>query len=130
MTFGGQEWRPVQTCSREDTPTPYAYKRAVRILLECFLVTVCGCRPFEKVHTCFCTKNGRSGVIRQTTIEARAVLGSVYTKRQRHVCDITPNKMQCSGTTLQCRSRMGFATHFQASPLISMRAESLASSQR
>ena len=56
VTFGDQEWRPVQTCSREDTPTPYAYKRAVHILLECFLVIVCGCRPFEKVHTCFCTK--------------------------------------------------------------------------
>ena len=35
------------------------------------------------------------------------ILRSVYNKRQRPVCDITPNKMQCSGTTLQWCSRMG-----------------------
>ena len=44
--------------------------------------------------------------------------GPVYTKRQRQRCEHT-------GMTLQ----NGVATHFQASPLISMRAESQASSQ-
>ena len=46
------------------------------------------------------------------------MLGPVYTKRQRQHCDH-------SAITLQ----NGFATHFQASPLISMRTELLASSQ-
>ena len=45
-------------------------------------------------------------------------LGSVYTKRQRQRCDNSAMMLQ-----------NGFATHFQASPLISMRTESLASSQ-
>ena len=47
----GHHWRPVQTCSFQDTPSSHQYghlvgttkthtigKRAVRILLECFLV--------------------------------------------------------------------------------------------
>ena len=48
----------------------------------------------------------------------KQTLWPVYTKRQRERCDN-------SAMTLQ----NGFATHFQASPLISMRTESLASSQ-
>ena len=60
MTSGGDHWRPVQTCSFEDLPLPPTHthkqtqewhlvvatgsttvsKRAVRILLECFLVTL------------------------------------------------------------------------------------------
>ena len=47
MTFGGQDWRPVHTCSLEDSHQCWhlvaievhtVSKRAVRILLECFLV--------------------------------------------------------------------------------------------
>ena len=45
-------------------------------------------------------------------------LEPVYTKRQRQRCDE-------SAMTLQ----NGFATHFQVSPLISMRTESVVSSQ-
>ena len=45
-------------------------------------------------------------------------LGPVYIKRQRQSCD-------SSAMTLQ----NGFATHFQVSPLISNRTESLASLQ-
>ena len=44
--------------------------------------------------------------------------GPVYTKRQRQRCDNSAMMLQ-----------NGFATHFQASPLISMRTESLMSSQ-
>ena len=46
MTSGGQDWRPVQTCQLEDTPPPPVAigahtvgKWALRIALECFLVT-------------------------------------------------------------------------------------------
>ena len=39
-------------------------------------------------------------------------LGSFYTKSQRHVCDIAPNKMQCSGTSLQWCSKMGLQPIF------------------
>ena len=45
-------------------------------------------------------------------------IGSVYTRRQRECSDN-------SAMTLQ----NGIATHFQVSPLISMRTESVASSQ-
>ena len=49
VTSGGHYWRPVETCSLEDPPKPILTsggdtesctiaKRAVRILLECFLV--------------------------------------------------------------------------------------------
>ena len=49
VTSGGQDWKPVQTCSPEDPPDAdfwwlmkHAYSRqaVVRILLECFLVQV------------------------------------------------------------------------------------------
>ena len=50
--------------------------------------------------------------------EQKHLLGTVYTKCQRQRCDN-------SAMTLQ----NGAATHFQASPLMSMRTESLASSQ-
>ena len=46
------------------------------------------------------------------------VLGPVYTKCQRQRCD-----------KFAVMLHNGFATHFQASPLISMRIESLAASQ-
>ena len=46
------------------------------------------------------------------------MLGPVYTKHQRQCCDNSAMTRQ-----------NGFATHFQASPLISMRTESLVSSQ-
>ena len=44
VTSGGQYWGPIQTCSLEDphlvaTEVCTIGKRAVRILLECFLVT-------------------------------------------------------------------------------------------
>ena len=45
LTFGGDHWRTVQTCSlvippppRTDTETHTVGKRSVRILLECFLI--------------------------------------------------------------------------------------------
>ena len=52
MTSGGQDWKPVQTCSPEDPSDAdfwwlmkHAYGRqaVVRIVLECFLVQVSKC---------------------------------------------------------------------------------------
>ena len=52
VTSGRHHWRPVQTCSLEETPPPYQYwhlmatkvhligKQVVRILPECFLVLI------------------------------------------------------------------------------------------
>ena len=53
-----------------------------------------------------------------TKVTKLILLEPVYTKRQHQHCDNSAVMLQ-----------NGFATHFQASPLISMRAESLASSQ-
>ena len=58
LTSGSHYWRPVQTCSLEDLPSPHWYshlvvatERAVRILLECCLF-FCLIRKQWRRNTC------------------------------------------------------------------------------
>ena len=53
LTSGGHHWRPVQTPSLDDFPPPVltssgGVKRAVRILMECILVSGCIFRENER----------------------------------------------------------------------------------
>ena len=65
-----------------------------------------------------CSESRQGLAVSDFRLSSSEELGSVYTKRQHQRCDN-------SAMTLQ----NGFVTHFQAYSLISMRTESLASSQ-
>ena len=116
VTPAGQDWRPVQTCSVEGKhPPPCWYlgpievctvgKRAVHILLECFLVE----NWFRIEKKCESSLNTREGNVFRRLCKSFCLQGWVWYRVPSRGYDNTSCLVPCSlGGLLPWRGRKGY----------------------